>query len=158
MLQTIGLGIISRCRRCSCCTGAAPHLLIAIALWAYALFSVSFAQVTAWLATHPTLGRIFLFEFAPWPWISLVWIGLALGWTWALQDTPARRARYLTIMSAVGVVFLALFVAWDWAHGAAAPVARLQARLHPEQSLDLARGHEPSASGRCSAFSGLRTT
>ena len=46
-----------------------------------------------------------------------MWIGLALGWTWALQDTPARRARYLTIMSAVGVVFLAVFVAWDWAHG-----------------------------------------
>jgi len=118
VLQTIGLGIILALppmlllhRR------GARSLLIAIALGAYALFSVSFAQVTAWLPAHSTLGRIFLFEFAPWPWISLVWIGLALGWTWALQDTPARRARYLTIMSAVGVVFLALFVAWDWAHG-----------------------------------------
>jgi len=118
VLQTIGLGIILALppmlllhRR------GARSLLIAIALGAYALFSVSFAQVAAWLPAHPTLGRIFLFEFAPWPWISLVWIGLALGWTWALQDTPARRARYLTIMSAVGVVFLALFVAWDWAHG-----------------------------------------
>jgi hypothetical protein len=118
VLQTIGLGIILALppmlllhRR------GARSLLIAIALGAYALFSVSFAQVAAWLPAHPTLGRIFLFEFAPWPWVSLVWIGLALGWTWALQDTPARRARYLTIMSAVGVVFLALFVAWDWAHG-----------------------------------------
>lgn len=118
VLQTIGLGIILALppmlllhRR------GARSLLIAIALGAYALFSVSFAQVAAWLPAHPTLGRIFLFEFAPWPWISLVWIGLALGWTWALQDTPARRARYLAIMSAVGVVFLALFVAWDWAHG-----------------------------------------
>jgi uncharacterized membrane protein len=118
VLQTIGLGIILALppmlllhRR------GARSLLIAIALGAYALFSVSFAQVAAWLPAHPTLGRIFLFEFAPWPWISLVWIGLALGWTWARQDTPARRARYLAIMSAVGVVFLALFVAWDWAHG-----------------------------------------
>ncbi|HMB87367.1 MAG TPA: heparan-alpha-glucosaminide N-acetyltransferase domain-containing protein [Methylomirabilota bacterium] len=118
VLQTIGLGIILALppmlllhRR------GARSLLIAIALGAYALFSVSFAQVAAWLPAHPTLGRIFLFEFAPWPWISLVWIGLALGWTWALQDAPARRARYLAIMSAVGVAFLALFVAWDWAHG-----------------------------------------
>jgi len=118
VLQTIGLGIILALppmlllhRR------GARSLLIAIALGAYALFSVSFEQVTAWLPAHPTLGRIFLFEFAPWPWISLVWIGLALGWTWALLDTPARRARYLTLMSAVGVGFLALFVAWDWAHG-----------------------------------------
>ena len=118
VLQTIGLGIILALppmlllhRR------GARSLLIAIALGAYALFSVSFAQVNAWLPAHPTLGRIFLFEFAPWPWISLVWIGLALGWTWAQQDTPARRARYLAIMSAVGVVFLALFAAWDWAHG-----------------------------------------
>ena len=118
VLQTIGLGIILSLppmlllhRR------GARSLLIAIALGAYALFSVSYAQVTAWLPAHPTLGRIFLFEFAPWPWISLVWIGLALGWTWAQQDTPARRARYLAIMSAVGLLFLAVFVAWDWAHG-----------------------------------------
>jgi uncharacterized membrane protein len=118
VLQTIGLGIILALppmlllhRR------AARSLLIAVALGVYALFSVSYAQVIAWLPAHPVLGRIFLFEFAPWPWISLVWIGLALGWTWALQDTPARRARYLTIMSAVGALFIAVFVAWDWAHG-----------------------------------------
>jgi uncharacterized membrane protein len=118
VLQTIGLGIILALppmlllhRR------GARSLLIAVALGAYALFSVSYAQVIAWLPAHPVLGRIFLFEFAPWPWISLVWIGLALGWTWALQDTPARRARYLTIMSAVGVLFIAVFVTWDWAHG-----------------------------------------
>jgi len=30
---------------------------------------------------------------------------------------PRGRARYLAIMSAVGVLFLAVFVAWDWAHG-----------------------------------------
>ena len=118
VLQTIGLGIILALppmfllhRR------GARTALVALALGAYALFSVSYAEVTAWLPAHPVLGRIFLFEFAPWPWISLVWIGLALGWTWAREDTPAGRARYLAIMSAVGVLFLAVFVAWDWAHG-----------------------------------------
>jgi hypothetical protein len=44
-------------------------------------------------------------------------IGLALGWVWALQDTPERRGRYLQIRTAAGLVCLAAFVAWDWSHG-----------------------------------------
>lgn len=118
VLQTIGLGIILALppmlllhRR------IARYLLVALALGLYALFSVSYDRVLAWLPDHPVLGRIFLFEFAPWPWISLVWIGLALGWVWALQDTPERRARYLRLMTLAGVAALAVFVAWDWWHG-----------------------------------------
>ncbi len=118
VLQTIGLGIILCLppllvmhRR------GVPAALIAIAVAAYVLFSVSYGQVLAWAPAHPVLGRIFLFEFAPWPWVSLVWIGLALGWAWARLPSQAERARYLAIMSAVGVLFLAAFAAWDWAHG-----------------------------------------
>ncbi len=118
VLQTIGLGIILALppmlvlhRR-----GARTALLV-LAVGLYVLFSVSYAQVLAWAPHHPVIGRIFLFEFAPWPWISLVWVGLALGWTWALLDTPARRVRYLTIMTAVGVVCLAALAIWDWQHG-----------------------------------------
>lgn len=118
VLQTIGLGIIVALppmlllhRR------GARSVLIAIAVGLYALFSVSYSRIIAWQPDHFVLGRIFFFEFAPWSWVSLVWIGLALGWTWALQDTPARRTRYLAIMSAVGLAFLGAFAAWDWAHG-----------------------------------------
>lgn len=118
VLQTIGLGIILALppmlllhRR------AARYALVVVAVALYALFSLSYARVAAWLPDHPVLGRIFFFEFAPWPWISLVWIGLALGWVWALQDTPERRVRYLKIMTAAGLVCLAVFVAWDWSHG-----------------------------------------
>ncbi len=118
VLQTIGLGIILALppmlvlhRR-----GARSALLV-IAGLLYALFSVSYAGVRAWVLDHPVLGRIFFFEFAPWPWICLVWIGLALGWTWALQDRPERRARYLAIMTGAGVVSLAAFAIWDWQHG-----------------------------------------
>jgi hypothetical protein len=63
------------------------------------------------------LGRIFFFEFPPWPWISIVWIGLALGWVFALQDTTERRARYLVRMTVAGLACLAVFAIWDWAHG-----------------------------------------
>ena len=118
VLQTIGLGIIlSLPPMLALHRRGARTALVAIALGAYALFSVSYAQVLAWLPAHPVIGRIFLFEFAPWPWISLVWIGLALGWTWARLPTAAQRARYLAILSVVGVLFLVAFAAWDWAHG-----------------------------------------
>src|SRR5258708_16271238 len=79
VLQTIGLGIILALppmlllhRR------GARSLLIAIALGAYPLFSVSFAQLTPWLPAHSTLGRVFLFAVGPWPWLSRVRLGLAL--------------------------------------------------------------------------------
>jgi hypothetical protein len=117
VLQTIGLGIILALppmlvlhRR------AARYLLVAFALAYYALFSILHAGVMAWLPDHWALGRIFFFEFAPWPWLSIVWIGLALGWVWALQDGPERRARYLAWMTAAGIACLAAFALWDWAH------------------------------------------
>jgi uncharacterized membrane protein len=118
VLQTIGFGIIFALppmlllhRR------AARYLLVAVAVLLYALFSVSYDRIAAWLPAHPVAGRIWFFEFAPWPWISLVWIGLAFGWGWTLQDTPARRARYLALMSGAGVLCLALFVLWERTHG-----------------------------------------
>jgi uncharacterized membrane protein len=118
VLQTIGLGIILALppmlilhRR------VARYLLVVFALAFYALFSIFHSSIEAWLPTHRALGRIFFFEFPPWPWIAIVWIGLSLGWVFALQDTPERRARYLTRMTAAGLAGLAVFAIWDWAHG-----------------------------------------
>ena len=118
VLQTIGLGIILSLppmlvlhRR------AARYLLVAFALGFFALFSIRHEGIVAWLPDHHVLGRIFFFEFAPWPWLAIVWIGLSLGWVFALQDSAERRARYLTRMAAAGLVGLAVFAIWDWAHG-----------------------------------------
>lgn len=118
VLQTIGLGIILALppmlllhRR------AARHLLVIFALACYALFSIFHSSIEAWLPTHRAIGRVFFFEFPPWPWISIVWIGLSLGWVFALQDGAERRARYLARMTAAGLAGLAVFAIWDWAHG-----------------------------------------
>ena len=118
VLQTIGLGIMF---------GFPPMrwlhrrwaraLLLAVAIGLYVVFSLSFQALAAWLPAHRIIARTLFFEFPPWPWISLVWIGLVLGWGWAHQDTAERRVRYLWLMTAAGVGCLLAFVAWDWAHG-----------------------------------------
>ncbi|HUM15379.1 MAG TPA: heparan-alpha-glucosaminide N-acetyltransferase domain-containing protein [Candidatus Nitrosotalea sp.] len=118
VLQTIGLGIIFGFppmlllhRR------VARYLLMTLAVALYVAFSLSYHAIAAWLPAHPVIARVFFFEFPPWPWISLVWIGLALGWVWAHQETSERRARYLWLMTAAGVVGLGAFAVWDRAHG-----------------------------------------
>jgi uncharacterized membrane protein len=118
VLQTIGLGIIFGFppmrllhRR------VARYALLAVAIGLYVLFSVSFSALVSWLPAHPVIARTLFFEFPPWPWISLVWVGLVLGWAWAHQETAQRRARYLWLMSGAGVALLLAFAAWDAAHG-----------------------------------------
>ena len=110
VLQTVGLGIILALppmlilhRR------VARYLLVAFALAFYALFSIFHSSIAAWLPDHRALGRIFFFEFPPWRWIAIVWIGLSLGWVFALQDGAERRAHSLTRMTAAGLAGLAVF-------------------------------------------------
>jgi uncharacterized membrane protein len=118
VLQTIGLGIILALPPMLVLHRRPPrYLLVAFAVGFFALFSVLHRDVIAWLPDHWELGRIFFFEFAPWPWLSVVWIGLAFGWDFALQETSARRARFLIRMTAAGLGALALFAIWDWTHG-----------------------------------------
>jgi uncharacterized membrane protein len=118
VLQTIGLGIILALPPMLVLhRPAARYLLVALALACYALFSISYSNIATWLPDHRAIGRIFFFEFPPWPWISIVWIGLSLGWVFALQDGAERRARYLVRMTAAGLAGLAVFAIWDWAHG-----------------------------------------
>jgi fucose 4-O-acetylase-like acetyltransferase len=95
----------------------ARYALLAVAIGLYVLFSVSFPALVGWLPAHPVIARTLFFEFPPWPWISLVWVGLVLGWAWAHQETAQRRARYLWLMSGAGLALLLAFAAWDAAHG-----------------------------------------
>jgi uncharacterized membrane protein len=120
VLQTIGIGILA--------AAAAAVLLrrpgrraaiVAVAALAYLAFGWSITPLTRWIAAHPVAGRVLFFEFPPWPWVSLVLIGLVLGDLWVAERDAAGRGRYMLGMLFAGGICLGLFLGYDaWAHTA----------------------------------------
>lgn len=45
----------------------------------YASFVLSYGAVTAWVDAHPLVGQLAFYDFPLWPWLSVVFLGLALG-------------------------------------------------------------------------------
>jgi len=123
VLQTIGLAIIAMAPALWALRYRwAPGVLLAIAVAGYVAFSVGFAHVEAFAARHPHVAAVLLYDFPPWPWLSLVLIGLVLGASWlaAHRRSPEAGARWLLGLAIAGVVLLAAFVVYDW--WAATPV------------------------------------
>lgn len=118
VLQTIGLSIVVAAagglalRR----PGMRP-VVAAVAVLLYLAFGWSFADLTRWVEAHPSLAHVLFYEFPPWPWVSLVLLGLVLGDVWTRQRDAAARARYMWAMAGAGALCLAIFFAHDgWAH------------------------------------------
>jgi uncharacterized membrane protein len=117
VLQTIGVSILAAAagalvlRR----PGMRP-VLAALAILLYLAFGWSFGALTTWVQAHPTMARILFFEFPPWPWVSLVLVGLVLGDLWVGQRDAGARTRYMWLMAGAGVLCFAVFFAYDgWA-------------------------------------------
>ena len=115
VLQTIGLSIVACIpalfllrRR----WGAAAVLAAAALL--YLTFAWSFPWLLRWVPAHPVVARIWFFEFAPWPWIPLVLVGLVLGRGWVEARAAGTGERYLAWMAAGGGLCLVAFFAYDW--------------------------------------------
>jgi uncharacterized membrane protein YhaH (DUF805 family)/uncharacterized membrane protein len=115
VLQTIGLGVIV--------AGAGGLVLrhrgmrwtlLAVAVLGYLAYGWLFADLTAWVAAHSTAARVLFFEFPPWPWVSLVLVGLVLGDAWVRQPDAPARARYLWIMLMAGALCFAWLSGYDW--------------------------------------------
>jgi uncharacterized membrane protein len=118
VLQMIGFSIIamipalwalSRFR-------AAPWVLLAIAVGGYVGFVMLFDDLVRFVADHPRIGLVLFYDFPPWPWLSLVLIGLLLGWGWLREHrrSPADGARYLRGVATLGAVMVVAFFAIDW--------------------------------------------
>jgi uncharacterized membrane protein len=116
VLQTIGLAIIAMVPAIWMLRfPAGPWILLLIAVAAYVAFVQAYPALTSFVAAHPFIGLVLFYDFPPWPWLSLVLIGLVLGWTWlrAHRRNPDAGARYLAVAAVAGAVLVAAFFAYD---------------------------------------------
>lgn len=120
VLQTIGLSILVAAPAALLLRSRAGRgSLFGAAATMYLFFVGVFPRLTAWVAVHPRSSRVAFFEFPPWPWLSLVLVGLVLGSWWVRRSDALGRARYMWGMAAGGILCLAWFFGWDaWAHTA----------------------------------------
>jgi len=115
VLQTIGASIVvaavgSLLLRLP---GMRPVLAV-VAVGLYAWFAWSFDALVAWVGVHPTAARILFFEFPPWPWVSLVLLGLVLGDVWVGERDARARARYMWLMLGASGLCFVWFFGYDW--------------------------------------------
>ena len=116
VLQTIGLAIIVMAPALWALRFRwGPAALLALAVAGYVAFSVGFRQVEAFTARHPGVALIMFYDFPPWPWLSLVLIGLVLGSNWlaAHRRSPDESARWLLRLAVAGALLLLAFAVYD---------------------------------------------
>jgi uncharacterized membrane protein len=117
VLQTIGLSIVA----------LAPALWLLRFRWAaaallaagvagYVAFAVAYPALTRFVDAHPLVGLVFFYDFPPWPWVSLVLLGLVLGRAWlgVHQQSPEAAARWLAAAAGVGALMVVAFFVYDW--------------------------------------------
>jgi uncharacterized membrane protein len=111
VLQTIGLAIILMTPTAALLRFRWGGLaLLGLALVAYLIYLPAYEPLKAWLPQHPLVALTLFLDYAPWPWICIVLVGLVLGWWW--RDAAARGpdAGYFKALAAVGGVLMALAV------------------------------------------------
>jgi uncharacterized membrane protein len=117
VLQTIGLSIIAMVPAIWLLRfPAGPWAVLVIAVAAYVAFVQAYPALTRFVAAYPFVGLVLFYDFPPWPWLSLVAIGLVLGWAWlrAHRRSPGAGALYLAVAAVAGAVLVAAFFAYDW--------------------------------------------
>lgn len=115
VLQTIGLSIIVM-------TLLAPLLrhrgggllLLSVAVAAYLAFLAAHPALQAWLPQHPYVGLVLFFDYAPWPWMCIVLVGLVLGWWWREAAARGPDAGFFARLAAIGLVLMLLAVLAEW--------------------------------------------
>lgn len=94
------------------------YAIVVVAVVLYVTFSRLFAPLTGWVERHPKLAEVWFYDFPLWPWMSLVLLGLVLGWGARTHTDEHERARYFAVLGAAGVACLAVAVAWEvWTPG-----------------------------------------
>jgi uncharacterized membrane protein len=117
VLQTIGLSIIVMTLLAPLLRWRAGGLgLLALAVGAYLVFMVAHPHLQTWLPEHRLVGLVLFFDYAPWPWMSIVLVGLVLGWWWREAAARGSEATFFVRLTAAGGLFMlaALLAEWRW--------------------------------------------
>jgi uncharacterized membrane protein len=117
VLQTIGLAIIAMVP--AIWMLRYPHAqwaLLAVAVAGYVAFVWAFPGLEHFVGAHPWIGLVLFYDYPPWPWLSLVLVGLMMGTAWlaAHRRGELEAGRFLTRAAIAGALMIAAFVAWDW--------------------------------------------
>ena len=117
VFQTIGLAIIAMVPAIWLLRyPGARWVLLAVAVAGYAAFAWSFPWLESFVEPPSRVGLVLFYDFPPWPWLSLVLIGLVMGTHWlaAHRRSEAEGARFLARGAIAGALMLVAFVTWDW--------------------------------------------
>jgi uncharacterized membrane protein len=123
VLQTIGLAIVAMVPALWLLRWRASRwALLLAAAGGYVTFVAAFPALTRFVAAHDLVGLVLFYDFPPWPWLSLVLIGLVLGWTWLSmhRESPEAGTRFMAALAAAGALLVVAFFLYDW--WAATPV------------------------------------
>jgi uncharacterized membrane protein len=124
VLQTIGLTLVAMVPALWLLRFRwAPWGLLTMAAASYALFVAAYPALTRFVEAHPLVGLVLFYDFPPWPWVSLVLVGLVLGTTWldVHRRDPAAGARWMVGAAAIGALLVAAFFVHDWWAGTPQP-------------------------------------
>jgi uncharacterized membrane protein len=116
VLQTIGLTIIAMVPAMWLLRFRwAPWVLLAVAIAGYVGFVAAYPALTGFVQRHPLVGLVLFYDFPPWPWVSLVLVGLVLGSAWldAHRRSPEAGARWLAAAAVSGGVMVVAFFVYD---------------------------------------------
>ncbi len=116
-LHTIGLGMITSIPLLVLLKHKLGRILVlAVSPLFYLLFIYFYADVNLWVTAHPITSPSLFFDFAPWPWISAIYLGLVPGWLW-INGPVAGWFNYLGAIkfsTAIGIVLILMFVILRW--------------------------------------------
>jgi uncharacterized membrane protein len=117
VLQTIGLGIIAMVPALWLLRWPGTRWgLLLVAAGGYVAFVLSYQALGRFVAAHDLVGLVLFFDFPPWPWLSLVLVGLVLGWTWLDRHrrSPEAGMRFIALLAVVGAGLVVAFFVHDW--------------------------------------------
>jgi uncharacterized membrane protein len=92
------------------------YAVVAAGVTLYGSFVLLFPPLSAWVAVHPVIGQLAFYDFPPWPWLGLVFLGLALGAAAADIHEPHERAAFHARLGLAAMVLAlaALTSEWWW--------------------------------------------